>query len=601
MKNIDYNISSSISQNLNHYQQILLNPEYLPNKQNTKIRVPTIKRKYSPNLKFCNDGESVKYIRKPIDTSFVYSNFQTDYVSSREDIIFYYEVEMIEMSDQSDICVGLGISTFPVHKQPGFSKKAKCSFGCKKNGEIRCSKIKSTQKVKPWGQGNVIGCGYNYITNEIFFTNDGEYKAAFTIVRNYQFIGIISLSYFRDKVRINFGQRPFKFDIRSLIADYKAQIQKQISTQKCDLFEVHKLVQQYLYLNGYFDSLQSFENLSLLSPINNLMECEENSNQNNLEASFLDKYLNQDKSPINQSQKSNKEDQFLNKDFKIENDLRREEKEILQMQEENQLEIQNIYDAYDDILDFSNKYQESLEEDFVQEKIQTELNNGGSVESSKNIDHKNIDQKEIEMNHLLEEKNDEMKTNQKSKQINNITQNKNSDYIQNGKYAIFDNIRKEILGYLQQLNYAKIIEILQKNFPNIFLTNPQLEGKLVSLQFLKMYKDGKQEESMKYAQMHFRQMSDIKFECVDKIGQKKIFSKLDILGAFCYENIENTHLNLLFQTQTQCNLWDEINTFLLQHCGYREESSLQIILKQVNLVQNKMREAEMFESQMFKI
>ncbi|KAL4502307.1 hypothetical protein ABPG72_011894 [Tetrahymena utriculariae] len=600
MKSIDYNISSSSSQNLNHYQQILLNPEYQTHNQSTQIRVPTIKRKYSPNLKFCNDGESVKYIRKPTDVSLVYSNFQTDYVSSREDIIFYYEVEMIEMSEQSDICVGLGISTFPVHKQPGFSKKAKCSFGCKKNGEIRCSKIKSTQRIKPWGQGNIIGCGYNYITNEIFFTNDGEYKAAFTIVRNYQFIGIVSLSYFRDKVRINFGQRPFKFDIKSLITDYKAQIQKQISSQKYDLFEVHKLVQQYLYFNGYFESLKSFENSSLMSPISNLMECEDNSSsQNKQYSSFLDKYFNKDKSPNNQSQ--HQEDQFLKQDFKIENDLSREEKEIQSRQQENQLEIQNIFDAYGEILDLSNKFQENLEEDFVQAKIQTGLNNSGSEESSRNIDHKKIESKDQEINQFIDESNDQMQINKKPNQLNNTSENIHFDNIKNGKLAIFDAIRKEILDYLHQMNYAKVIEILQKNFQNIFLTNPQLEGKLASLQFLKMYKDGRQEESMKYAQMNLRQMSDIKFECVDKIGQKKIFSKLDILGAFCYENIENTHLNLLLQTQTQNKLWDEINTFLLQHCGYREESSLQIILKQVNLVQNKMKEAEMFECQMFKI
>ncbi|KAL4470207.1 hypothetical protein ABPG74_011818 [Tetrahymena malaccensis] len=599
MKSIDYNISSSSSQNLNHYQQILLNPEYQPNKQSTSIRVPTLKRKYSPNLKFCNDGESVKYIRKPTDTSLVYSNFQTDYVSSREDIIFYYEVEMIEMSDQSDICVGLGISTFPVHKQPGFSKKAKCSFGCKKNGEIRCSKIKSTQRIKPWGQGNVIGCGYNYITNEIFFTNDGEYKAAFTIVRNYQFIGIVSLSYFRDKVRVNFGQKPFKFDIKSLISDYKAQIQKQINIQKYDLFDVYKLVQQYLYLNGYFDSLKSFENSSLLTPISNLMECEESSNQNNNDTSFLDKYFNKDKQPNNKG--SNKDEQFLNQDFKIENDLMKEEQEISSKQEENQLEIQNVYDAYDNILNFNNIFQESLEEDFVQSKIQTELNNSESEESSKNFDHSKNDRKSTEVNQIIDEKKDKMHIYQQSKQLNNVSEIIKNDNIQNGKQAIFDNIRKEILAYLHQFNYAKIIEILQQNFPNIFSTNPQLEGKLVSLQFLKMYKEGRQEESMKFAQQHLRQMSDIRFECVDKIGQKKIFTKLEILGAFCYENIENTHLNLLLQAQTQTNLWDEINTILLKQCGYKEESSLQMILKQVNLVQNKMKETEMFECQMFNI
>lgn len=36
--------------------------------------------------------------------------------------------------------------------------------------------MQSTQRIKSWGKGSVIGCGYNYVTNEIFFTNDGEYK-----------------------------------------------------------------------------------------------------------------------------------------------------------------------------------------------------------------------------------------------------------------------------------------------------------------------------------------------------------------------------------------------------------------------------------------
>ena len=74
---------------------------------------------------------------------------------------------------------------------------------------------------KPYGpaftQGDVVGCGINFNRDEIFFTKNGKYLgSAFTHIPA-NLYPTVALHSQEEKVTVNFGANPFKFDIDSYI------------------------------------------------------------------------------------------------------------------------------------------------------------------------------------------------------------------------------------------------------------------------------------------------------------------------------------------------------------------------------------------------
>lgn len=69
----------------------------------------------------------------------------------------------------SDLVIGLSDASLPLNKLPGLTKKTPFSIGCKQTGHIYVNKTvaESGQAVR---EGDVIGCGVNYLERRVFFT-----------------------------------------------------------------------------------------------------------------------------------------------------------------------------------------------------------------------------------------------------------------------------------------------------------------------------------------------------------------------------------------------------------------------------------------------
>jgi hypothetical protein len=72
----------------------------------------------------------------------------------------------------------------------------------------------------------------------------------------YPTVGLHSLN---ETVTLNFGLKPWKFNIDRMILNQKQEGIKSILQQEISPFDVHKIVHSYLYFNGFFDTLASFE------------------------------------------------------------------------------------------------------------------------------------------------------------------------------------------------------------------------------------------------------------------------------------------------------------------------------------------------------
>lgn len=66
----------------------------------------------------------------------------------------------------------------------------------------------------PYNKGDTIGAGINFKTNTVFFTLNGKHQGdAFYDVARGKLFPAVSLKRPGEKIKANFGQDPFVFDI----------------------------------------------------------------------------------------------------------------------------------------------------------------------------------------------------------------------------------------------------------------------------------------------------------------------------------------------------------------------------------------------------
>ncbi|KAL7722260.1 B30.2/SPRY domain-containing protein [Entamoeba marina] len=88
------------------------------------------------------------------------------------------------------------------------------------------------------GEKNIVGCGYNAITQEIFYTVNGTKLEPLKI--NFQNISAaIGLTEF-DPITINYGDSPFVFDYYAEMEKYKQQYEPELDDLEQDLDNVKK-------------------------------------------------------------------------------------------------------------------------------------------------------------------------------------------------------------------------------------------------------------------------------------------------------------------------------------------------------------------------
>lgn len=120
-------------------------------------------------------------------------------------------MEILDEGSKKDITIGLSDKEFVMNKQCGTTSK---SYGYHSEGKIYHDKSKGEAFNPKFKRNDVIGCGYYFSKNAIFFTINGKFiNWAFTKVDFNNYFPTVSLHSLNEKIIFNFGKENFKFDI----------------------------------------------------------------------------------------------------------------------------------------------------------------------------------------------------------------------------------------------------------------------------------------------------------------------------------------------------------------------------------------------------
>ncbi|OBR07537.1 SPRY domain-containing protein [Colletotrichum higginsianum IMI 349063] len=220
-------------------------------------------------LDILSDGLEVRYIGPRGQTERDHEAFciRADNPMPPQCGIYYFEVNVLSgKRDDMTIVIGFSGKSVGLARPPGWEAD---SWGYHSD-DGHC--YAGQTAGKPYGPSftasDVIGCGVNFRTGEVFFTKNGVHLGiAFREVgKACSLYPTVGLKKSGEHIRVNFGQTPFFFDIDGMMTQEKQRIQSEISqTSTASLVPamnetelIQALVLQFLQHDGYVETARAF-------------------------------------------------------------------------------------------------------------------------------------------------------------------------------------------------------------------------------------------------------------------------------------------------------------------------------------------------------
>ncbi|KAH7296768.1 hypothetical protein KP509_26G038000 [Ceratopteris richardii] len=110
-----------------------------------------------------------------------------------------------------------------------------------------------------FGRGDIVGAGIHSASHHIFFTLNGRLVGSFLADITIPLYPSASMHNQHERVDVNFGQKPFVFDIEALERNEREKVQKEIDAFDLPLSSNNEIVRNFLAHHGYEETLKAFD------------------------------------------------------------------------------------------------------------------------------------------------------------------------------------------------------------------------------------------------------------------------------------------------------------------------------------------------------
>jgi hypothetical protein len=240
----------------------------------------------SSGLELMQDAMEIKFnASKVVERDAIAAAVRSDHPMPPQAGIYYYEITIVSKGKEGQIGIGFCSGKVSLDKLPGWEDNSWGYHG----DDGKAFAAQGTSKVYGplFGTGDVVGCGVNFRTGQAFFTRNGvNLGVAFSgLSKTLKLYPSVGLKKAGEHIRVNFGQQPFVFDIKSEIEKEKSFIENSlIPTDISSVLEqeigydeeesLRFLVGQYLSHHNYLRACQAFteETKAETDPIQQLQQ-----------------------------------------------------------------------------------------------------------------------------------------------------------------------------------------------------------------------------------------------------------------------------------------------------------------------------------------
>lgn len=180
-------------------------------------------------------------------------------------LLYYFEIKVLSKGRDGYMGIGLAAQGANMQRLPGWDKQSYGYHG--DDGNSFCSSGTGQPYGPIFTTGDVIGCGYNIVENNCFFTKNGlNLGIAFTDLPNIPLYPTIGLQTPGEKVKANFGLEPFCYDIEDDMRALRQRITANIINHPVKYAEwqsaINKLVLSWLIHNSYCSTAEVFSSVT---------------------------------------------------------------------------------------------------------------------------------------------------------------------------------------------------------------------------------------------------------------------------------------------------------------------------------------------------
>lgn len=197
---------------------------------------------------------------------------QANKVAPMKRIVYYFEIFVKDAGVKGQVSIGFTTESFKMRRQPGWEANS-CGYHGD-DGFLYRGQGKGEAFGPTYTTGDIVGAGINYAAQEFFFTKNGQVVGTVFKEMKGPLFPTVAVHSQNEEVHVNFGQKPFTFDLKEFEAQERMKQQIKIEEIPVSPNASYGIVRSYLLHYGYEDTLNSFDEASrsTIPPINIVQE-----------------------------------------------------------------------------------------------------------------------------------------------------------------------------------------------------------------------------------------------------------------------------------------------------------------------------------------